>query len=139
MMVCIRHYQNRNSEYTNGRLYPIAITFFENNGGESLQVYWTGPGIPRQLIPNSAYVASGPPDSTAPSVPANLIVLSATSNTISLDWANSTDNVGVVAYDIFVNHSPTSSYSSPTSDVIATGLTANTSYTFKVKARDAAR
>lgn len=41
-------------------LYPIAITFFERTGGETMQVYWTGPGIPRQLIPNSAFRQSTP-------------------------------------------------------------------------------
>ena len=119
-------------------VYPIAITFFEAGGGESMQIYWTGPGIARQLIPNSAFVAGGPPDNIAPSVPTGLWVPAITSNTITLDWNNSSDNVGVVAYDIFVNGSTTASYSSPTADVVATGLFPNTSYTFAVKARDAA-
>jgi uncharacterized delta-60 repeat protein len=42
-------------------VYPIAITFFENGGGESMQVFWTGPGIPRQPIPNSAFTVIPPP------------------------------------------------------------------------------
>jgi uncharacterized delta-60 repeat protein len=42
-------------------VYPIAITFFENSGGESMQVLWTGPGIPRQPIPNSAFTVIPPP------------------------------------------------------------------------------
>ncbi len=44
-----------NSMYINAGSYPIAISFFEKNGGEQMQVYWSGPGIPRQLIPNSAF------------------------------------------------------------------------------------
>lgn len=36
-------------------IYPISMAFFEKNGGELMQVYWTGPGIQRQLIPNSAF------------------------------------------------------------------------------------
>jgi predicted nucleic acid binding AN1-type Zn finger protein/lysophospholipase L1-like esterase len=44
-----------NSMYINAGSYPIAITFFEKNGGEQMQVYWSGPGIPRQLIPNAAF------------------------------------------------------------------------------------
>ncbi|MEJ7767478.1 MAG: PA14 domain-containing protein, partial [Chitinophagaceae bacterium] len=35
--------------------YPIAITFFEKDGGESMQVFWSGPGIDRQLIPDNAF------------------------------------------------------------------------------------
>ncbi len=38
-------------------IYPITITFFENYGGESMQVYWSGPGIPRQPIPDAAFKA----------------------------------------------------------------------------------
>ena len=52
---------------------------------------------------NSAFVASGPSDNSAPSIPANLVVLSATNTTVNLDWANSTDNVGVTGYDVYVD------------------------------------
>jgi hypothetical protein len=38
--------------------YPITITYYQNSGGESMQVYWSGPGIPRQLIPNTAFSAA---------------------------------------------------------------------------------
>ena len=36
-------------------VYPVTITFFEREGGEQMQVYWTGPGIARQLIPDAAF------------------------------------------------------------------------------------
>ena len=36
-------------------VYPICVTYFEKDGGEQMQVYWTGPNIMRQLIPNSAF------------------------------------------------------------------------------------
>ena len=35
--------------------YPIAISFFDKYGGESVQLYWSGPGIPRQLVPDAAF------------------------------------------------------------------------------------
>ena len=35
-------------------LYPITVTFFEKDGGEAMQLLWTGPGISRQAVPNSA-------------------------------------------------------------------------------------
>ena len=35
--------------------YPVAISYFEKTGGESMQLYWTGPGIPRQLVPDGAF------------------------------------------------------------------------------------
>jgi hypothetical protein len=41
--------------------YPISITYFEKDGGESMQVYWTVPGSSRQLIPDSAFGDLVPP------------------------------------------------------------------------------
>lgn len=39
----------------NADVYPIAITFFEQAGSEIMEVYWSGPGMPRQRIPNEAF------------------------------------------------------------------------------------
>ncbi len=77
-----------------------------------------------------------PPDATPPSAPANLKVLSSTTTTVSLDWDNSTDNVGVTGYDIFVNG--VKKYSSTNSDIVADNLAASTTYSFTVQAHDAA-
>jgi len=41
-------------------IYPIAITYFEKNGSEAMQLYWTGPGIDRKLIPNAAFCGVTP-------------------------------------------------------------------------------
>lgn len=40
--------------------YPISISFFEKEGGELMQVYWSGPGISRQLIPDAAFLSGAP-------------------------------------------------------------------------------
>ena len=32
-------------------IYPIAISYFEKDGGQQMTTYWTGPGIARQKIP----------------------------------------------------------------------------------------
>ena len=44
--------------------YPISITFFEKDGGEQMQVYWTGPNFSRQLIPNAALTTTAPSAAT---------------------------------------------------------------------------
>lgn len=41
--------------------YPVTITYFENDGGESMQLYWSGPGISRQLIPDAAFNGNAQP------------------------------------------------------------------------------
>ncbi len=114
--------------------YPISITFFEKDGGETMQVYWTGPGIPRQLIPNSAFVSQLPADNVAPVAPTNVTAAATNSTFINLTWTASTDNVGVTGYDVYVNN--TKKYSTSTNSVTADNLTAGTSYVFTVKALD---
>jgi len=74
-------------------------------------------------------------DTTAPSVPTNLAVTSKTSSSVSLSWSASTDNVGVAGYT--VSYGSSNVNATGTSATIS-GLTANTSYTFTVKAYDAA-
>lgn len=119
-------------------LYPIAFTYFEKNSGEAMQVYWAGPGIPRQLIPNAAFTETYqlPVDNVAPTTPANLKSVFLNSTSINLDWDNSTDNVAVTRYDVYVNN--VKKYSTTTSDITADSLSPNTTYTFTVKAVDQA-
>ena len=114
--------------------YPVSITYFERDGGQSMQAYWSGPGIPRQLIPNLAFASQLPADSIAPSVPLNLTTTAVNSTFINLAWNPSTDNVGVTAYDVYLNN--VKKYSTNTTSVIADNLLAGTSYVFTVKALD---
>lgn len=34
--------------------HPVRVTFFESSGGEDLKVYWKGPGIAKEQIPDSS-------------------------------------------------------------------------------------
>ena len=77
-----------------------------------------------------------PPDTTAPSVPTNLVANGTTQTTTNLSWNASTDNVGVTGYDVYQGSTVIASVSGTTRQV--TGLTANTAYSFRVKAKDAA-
>lgn len=83
----------------------------------------------------------GSSDTTPPSAPSSLSATAASSSQINLSWGASTDNVGVVDYDVFrssggsgfsvVGSSTGTSYSD-------TGLAASTTYSYQVKANDAA-
>jgi len=77
-----------------------------------------------------------PPDTQAPSVPANVSATNTTQTSTSLSWSSSTDNVGVTGYDVYQGSAIIASVSGTTRQV--TGLTANTAYTFRVRAKDAA-
>jgi chitodextrinase len=75
------------------------------------------------------------PDTQAPSVPANLRSTGTTSSTISLAWDASTDDRGVAGYNVYRNGNLAGS---PTGlSFTDTNLTANTTYTYTVKAFDA--
>lgn len=90
--------------------------------------------VPNTSSVSSALATSTLADTSAPSVPTGLTSPSQTTNSISLSWTASTDNVGVLGYNIFrngvkVGNSTTSSYT----DV---GLTQTTSYSYTISAYD---
>jgi chitodextrinase/C1A family cysteine protease len=76
------------------------------------------------------------PDTQAPSAPTNLAATNITQTSCVLNWTASTDNVGVTGYEVFRGSSSVGTTATTTFTV--TGLTANTTYSFTVKARDAA-
>ncbi len=92
------------------------------------------------FIDNPNYVnliwGSGTPDTTAPTIPTNLLSSNITSTTFTLSWTASTDNVGVTGYDVYQNGTFKTSISGTSASI--TSLTPSTTYSFTVKAKDAA-
>jgi RHS repeat-associated protein len=76
------------------------------------------------------------PDTQPPSAPSNLRLAAKTSTSIALAWDDSTDNVAVAGYDILIGAAVMNSAFDPTG--VAGSLTPDTSYSFTVRARDAA-
>jgi chitodextrinase len=76
------------------------------------------------------------PDSTPPSTPTGLTATATTLGSISLRWNASTDNVGVLGYDLFLNGSRIGT--TPNTSYAFSGLSCGTSYTLAVDAFDAA-
>ncbi|MNW40554.1 Alpha-amylase precursor [compost metagenome] len=75
-------------------------------------------------------------DLIKPTVPSGLKSSGVTDTTVTLSWTASTDNVGVAAYDIYRGNVKVGSSAATT--YTDTGLTASTTYSYSVKARDAA-
>jgi len=75
-------------------------------------------------------------DIEAPTNPTNLVAANTTQTTTVLSWGVATDNVGVTTYQIF-NGTTLEGVVIGTNYTV-TGLTPNTTYTFTVKALDAA-
>jgi predicted esterase len=109
------------------------------------------------LIPNTTYFykvrainstagspAAGPSSSRTqadiipPTAPGNLHASGLSQSTISLIWNASTDDVGVTAYDIYVNGNLTASVAGNVTTYQASNLINGRTYSFAVKARDVA-
>src|SRR2546425_4804138 len=97
----------------------------------------------------SAYSSSAststlaPPDTTPPTAPANLTATAASASQINLAWTASTDNVGVTGYRVERCQGAACSnfaqIATPTATTFSdTGLTASASYSYRVRATDAA-
>ena len=84
---------------------------------------------------NTVTVTTLTPDITAPTAP-TLTASGTTSTATNLSWTGATDNVAVTGYDVYQNG--VFKASTTTASYAVTGLTASTTYTFYVKAKDAA-
>ncbi|WP_229783403.1 DUF2334 domain-containing protein [Pilimelia anulata] len=82
---------------------------------------------------------TGTPDTSAPTAPGTPTASGVGATSATLAWAPSTDNVGVVGYDIHAagTATPIASTTGATGKVLD-GLTPSTAYSFTVRARDAA-
>ena len=83
------------------------------------------------------------PDTTPPSAPTNLTATAASATQINLSWTVSTDNVGVTGYRVArcqgAGCSNFAEIATPTAATFNdTGLAASTSYSYRVRATDAA-
>ncbi|GLY47340.1 proprotein convertase P-domain-containing protein [Lentzea sp. NBRC 102530] len=85
---------------------------------------------------NLTLVTGGGGDTAAPTAPATPRATGTTSSSVSLAWDASTDDVGVTGYEV-LNGTTVAATSTGTTATVA-GLTADTQYTFTVRALDAA-
>ncbi|GAB4002398.1 DUF6801 domain-containing protein [Nocardioides ultimimeridianus] len=75
-------------------------------------------------------------DTTPPTAPGALTASGTTSTATNLSWTGSTDNVGVTGYDVLRDGTPVATVTGTSTTV--SGLSPATSYSFTVKAHDAA-
>ncbi|GIG64067.1 glycoside hydrolase family 18 chitinase [Phytomonospora endophytica] len=119
----------------NGAIAPGASVKIGYNAS-----YSGAQAAPTNCTVNGTSCSGGPgpgDDTQAPTTPGNLAAPTATANTVSLQWTASTDNVGVTGYDVFVNNAQSATAPGNATSAVVGGLTANTTYSFKIRARDA--
>ena len=91
----------------------------------------------------ATFRAAGTGDTQAPAAPTGLTATAVSSSQINLSWTASTDNVGVTGYLVErcqgASCSTFAQIATPTTTSYSdTGLTASTSYSYRVRAKDAA-
>ncbi|MFF8275988.1 glycosyl hydrolase family 8 [Streptomyces lateritius] len=110
-----------------------------SGSGRYVRMYGTSRGTPYgySLWEFEVYgSATGSGDTAPPSAPGSLRSTASTSTSVSLAWNAAADNVGVTGYNVYRGGALVGSTTGTT--YTNTGLTAPTSYSYTVKARDAA-
>jgi YD repeat-containing protein len=117
----------------------LSNVLFVDLSGLSAKTTYTVSVRARDAASNLGSASSGSfttPDTAAPSAPTGLNGSASSSTTVNLTWNASTDNVGVTGYRIYRNG--THIASSSTTAYTNTGLTGTTTYSYQVRAYDAA-
>ncbi|WP_405390573.1 cellulase family glycosylhydrolase [Streptomyces sp. NBC_01102] len=97
-------------------------------------------GIAQTSREATVFGGGNPGDTEAPTAPGTPTASAVTATSAALTWAAATDNVAVAGYDVVrvSGGSDTTVAASATNSATVSGLTADTTYTFAVYARDAA-
>jgi glucosylceramidase len=111
----------------------VAHTFNVEENGQSFTY-----SLPAKAVATFTWTpgAAGGSDTTPPSAPAGLAASATGPTSAALSWTPSTDNVAVTGYDVFRNGTQVGT--TGTAGYADTGLNASTSYSYTVKAYDAA-
>ena len=130
--------------YRGGSLIAIlsAVTTFQNTGlaasttySYTVQAIDAAGNASAQSTSASATTQAGA-DTTAPSVPTGLAGTAVSPTQINLTWNASTDNVAVTGYYVYLNDAILTT--TTTTSFQHTGLTAGTTYNYRVSSYDAA-
>ncbi len=114
---------------------PVILNAPVTSGTYTLRINGAGSGS-YTLSVNYPLVDTAPGDTSPPSAPSNLTATATNTSQINLSWGASTDNVGVTGYDVYRNNVKiTTTVANNYSDL---NLTPTTSYSYFVKAHDAA-
>lgn len=111
---------------TSSTTYTYTVSAYDAVGHNSAQ----------SSASSATTLAAGTSDTIPPTVPMNLTVTAVSATQIYLSWTASTDNIGVAGYEVYRDAALINTVTGTTySD---TALSANTSYTYSIKAFDGA-
>ncbi|NGN66188.1 chitinase [Streptomyces sp. A7024] len=112
----------------NGTIAPGASVSFGFNG--------TGSGSPSNCTVNGASCEGGTPGDAPPSAPGTPTAGTITDTTVALSWTAATDDKGIKNYDVLRNGTTVGTATG--TSFTDRNLTAGTTYSYTVKARDTA-
>lgn len=121
-------------------VYPIAVAFYEQGGGESLLVSWRTPSTGTNFvpIPSSAFVGNASPGGAIPAKAGNLIATPSSYTKINLTWTDNSNNE--TGFEIWRSNNPFANFN--TIATVGAGVTSysdttlkqNTKYYYRVRA-----
>ncbi|MFR5537776.1 MAG: fibronectin type III domain-containing protein [[Ruminococcus] lactaris] len=114
----------------------------EVNAGDVIRVVTKSNSNPSKpsvhVTPIITYLDTAVADTEAPGAPTAVRTADVTETTAKVAWAEASDNVGVVGYNVYVNDTKVNAELVTATEYDLTGLTAATEYSVKVTAVDAA-
>jgi chitinase len=122
-----------NTAYAVGAQVTYQGVLYQCRQAHTSIVTWEPPNTPALWL---VITGGGGGDTQAPTAPTNLRVTGVTASSVSLAWNASTDNVGVTQYEVM--RAGASPVNVGGVSFTVTGLASDTSFTFTVRARDAA-
>ncbi|WP_165989564.1 cellulase family glycosylhydrolase [Streptomyces sp. YIM 98790] len=121
-------------------ILDMVLDFDPSRVSEWGERFLHGPHGIAETAREATVFGGGTDDTEAPTAPGTPVATAVTAVSATLSWPAATDNVGVTGYDVVRvgDGTETPAAASATNQVTVTGLTAGTTYTFAVYARDAA-
>lgn len=120
-------------------VYPIAMAFYEQGGGETMVVSWRTPGNANFVqIPNSAFTEGTSASGTIPAAPTNLTATAISYKRINLTWQHNDPNE--TGFEIWRSTNPTTGFvtvgNAPANATTYadTAVQANTRYYYNIRA-----
>ncbi|BFH60104.1 NHL domain-containing protein [Paenibacillus azoreducens] len=128
--VSANEYETSINDLTADTEYTFQVRAYGLGGNESEPLTATAKTLPM----------SSNPDTEAPQWPEGSVLTASDimQTSVKLSWASATDNVGVTGYRIYVNGTERETVDGSVHATTINGLSADTTYTFKVTAYDAA-
>lgn len=117
-------HENTTNTYAQGNRNP-----FIDNPNLATQI-WGGD------VAENRWDSSTPDDTENPTIATSLVTSNITSESVTLSWTSATDNIGVIAYEVFVNG--ISNVTTGSTSINIEELDASTAYSFYVITKDAA-